>query len=247
MKAFLGGVSAAVVAVAVVGAPSVASAATYVSNLEYRDGSNSAYVPPFGTVTIEDGLDGGDRVRVTVAFTNSLTEFVETGNDNHYPFAFNLFDAVDSDVNIVTGVGPDWDYLGVSLYKVSGFTNGSAASKFTNAIVCCGGTGGANGVLGSMSFDVTNNDGITFAGIGATFDVNGRLLTTGSGNRFKSTSLGWWFAADIWDADTGQTYNVAARDAFRVGVVPEPGTWALMILGFGGAGAMLRRRRTALA
>ncbi len=31
------------------------------------------------------------------------------------------------------------------------------------------------------------------------------------------------------------------------GGVPEPGTWALMILGFGGAGAMLRRRRTALA
>jgi hypothetical protein len=31
------------------------------------------------------------------------------------------------------------------------------------------------------------------------------------------------------------------------GVVPEPGTWALMIMGFGGAGAMLRRRKMAVA
>lgn len=31
------------------------------------------------------------------------------------------------------------------------------------------------------------------------------------------------------------------------GIVPEPGTWALMIVGFGGAGVMLRRRRAAFA
>lgn len=31
------------------------------------------------------------------------------------------------------------------------------------------------------------------------------------------------------------------------GAVPEPGAWALMILGFGGAGAMLRRRRLVVA
>jgi hypothetical protein len=29
--------------------------------------------------------------------------------------------------------------------------------------------------------------------------------------------------------------------------VPEPGTWALMIAGFGGIGAALRRRRTQVA
>lgn len=34
---------------------------------------------------------------------------------------------------------------------------------------------------------------------------------------------------------------------FSRAVVPEPGTWALMILGFGGAGAMLRRRRMPVA
>lgn len=32
-----------------------------------------------------------------------------------------------------------------------------------------------------------------------------------------------------------------------VGAVPEPATWAMMILGFGAAGAFLRRRRAALA
>lgn len=31
------------------------------------------------------------------------------------------------------------------------------------------------------------------------------------------------------------------------GVVPEPASWALMITGFGGVGAMMRRRRVALA
>ena len=35
--------------------------------------------------------------------------------------------------------------------------------------------------------------------------------------------------------------------AIETGVVPEPSTWALMIAGFGSAGAMLRRRRRAAA
>jgi hypothetical protein len=46
-----------------------------------------------------------------------------------------------------------------------------------------------------------------------------------------------------WTNPTYENYY-----AFTVGnVVPEPGTWALMICGFGLAGAALRRRRTLLA
>ena len=48
-------------------------------------------------------------------------------------------------------------------------------------------------------------------------------------------------ALDSFNANGGGNFDAIT------GVVPEPGTWALMILGFGGAGAMLRRRRTTAA
>jgi len=104
-------------------------------------------------------------------------------------------------------------------------------------------------VLPPFVFDVTNAAGITFAGVGSTVNGAGKLTGLGTGNRFASTTLGWWFAADIYDGATGGTYNVAAKDAFLVNTpVPEPTTWALMIMGFGGAGAVLRRqRRVAIA
>ncbi len=50
-------------------------------------------------------------------------------------------------------------------------------------------------------------------------------------------------------------FGIFGRDAFNVGIdninfevtaVPEPATWAMLILGFGAAGSMIRRRRTAL-
>ncbi|WP_337189349.1 PEPxxWA-CTERM sorting domain-containing protein [Phenylobacterium sp.] len=52
-------------------------------------------------------------------------------------------------------------------------------------------------------------------------------------------------AAGNWTYDsTGLALTVTGPD---VGAVPEPGAWAMMILGFGAAGSVLRRRRAALA
>ena len=49
-----------------------------------------------------------------------------------------------------------------------------------------------------------------------------------------------------WNDGRGEpwSYVVEYSRAPTTGGVPEPGTWTLMILGFGGAGAMLRRRRS---
>ncbi|MDB5423849.1 MAG: hypothetical protein JWQ29_1265 [Phenylobacterium sp.] len=113
--------------------------------------------------------------------------------------------------------------------------------------------GASHGQAGPLVFTISNAAGISFAGLDYLTDADGKLIQTGTGEHFVSNAGGWWFSADIFDGATGQTYNVAARDAFGPppGIVPEPATWAMMLLGFGGVGALLRRNRrlarTALA
>jgi hypothetical protein len=48
-------------------------------------------------------------------------------------------------------------------------------------------------------------------------------------------------------SETGKYGRSSAHQSFALAAIPEPSTWALMIGGFGLAGAMLRRRRLATA
>jgi hypothetical protein len=220
-------------------AATAANAVTYVSQLEYRDGLTGAQAP-YGTVTLDQVNANTIKVTVTLAQIGSL--FLSNGGP-HNPFVFNT--KVSDTVTILS--------------PVDSFTNGGRGSfsstpfgTFTNDIACCSNhPGAAHGETPPLVFTVYDPNGISFAGVGATFSAAGKLLTLGTGtdDHFFSNTGGFWFAADIYDAKTGLTYNVAAKDAFRLpGVpgVPEPTSWALMILGFGGVGAVLRgsRRRS---
>lgn len=238
---------------------------------------------PFGLVTIEDGFDAGTSVRVVVSLTDAASLFVNTGGPHEpflynlvAPAAVtvinalgqNFFDGGRTDPAAfeATPFGMFTNKVGCcstwvpEQQVVSGWhwqDKGKAKTKVLDYATVPAhwveNNGASNGIAGPLEFYLHDDDGLTFAGIGAAFDADGRLATQGSGNHFFSNAGGWWFTADICDgAATGAcTYNVAARDAFRPHVdqviLPEPGAWAMMVLGFGGAGALLRRRRSVAA
>jgi hypothetical protein len=74
--------------------------------------------------------------------------------------------------------------------------------------------------VADLSFIKGDNASFSFSNVRPAYGI-----TSGTLNNFSGSNLAGTFA----------------------GYVPEPGTWALMIMGFGGAGAMLRSRRKVLA
>ena len=138
-----------------------------------------------------------------------------------------------------------------------GTFNSTPFGNFTNDIACCGGrNGAAHGETAPLVFTVKDAAGLTVAGVGYTVNGANQVVTFGTGDHFLGSTgssvldltthapVPFLFAADIFDKKTGLTYNVAARYFERVSAtVPEPGVWTMMTLGFGGLGAMLRRRR----
>ena len=90
---------------------------------------------------------------------------------------------------------------------------------------------------------------LVFFGSGMTFGDNGLYVSTEfTLSRYELNGDETLFLDSNPVVSHGPLAFIPGRTGPRdPGAVPEPGTWALMILGFGLAGASLRRRLPAIA
>jgi hypothetical protein len=218
--------SSAAVALAALGflsvAPTGARAAvvlTYDLTVDHcSSGCTVSGFPTFGTVTASQTGSGG---LVTVDVQLNTTTPAGTG----YYFQPHMGNSNDTFVFNLQGNGDTLGTVTVAPSSITaGFANGANSNpedgfgNFTNAIQ-----------FGGKQADHIQFLEFTFTDTGTLSLANFALSSGGSANAF--------FAADIFG--DGTTGPIGA-----VGSVPEPSTWAMMILGFMGVGFMAYRRKS---
>lgn len=188
--------------------------------------------------------NGGFRDGLTPAGGNFQTVGVSSG-------VIPGWDVLAGDVDWIKGYWESSDGDGYSV-DMDGNTQGSIAQLITTVI----------GQRYNFTFDISGNPD---AGQGtdnlavfanaqlspvATYSVgpaNNRSNMLWSPRVYSFTATSTMTQIGFQSLNTDSCCFGAAIDNVSVTAVPEPGTWALMIVGFGGAGVLLRRRRQMIA
>jgi hypothetical protein len=165
--------------------------------------------------------------------TGSFGTVDVTGDSSSLHFVIDVTPGFIVDTGSHYAVAMNLSGSGFALLNAPGFTlstGGLSSAPFSgfnvalNCTTACGNGGSAPHPGSPLTFDITG----TGLGVLAANDYNGHTIN---------------FAVDVLRNTTGVVGGGLG------GAVPEPATWGLMILGFGGAGAALRssRRRKAAA
>lgn len=188
--------------------------------------------PASAAVTVCSGGGCAPQPHSNVQVTGGQTGSTVSGTLNNAPGTVEFTSAqplATQGAGVAAASGGLTDPLDIS------FTGGLINALEFNLNALTGGTV-------SFSFSGGDSNGVTTGPL--TLGANGSNFFNVSGGSFDRISISFGDNASLQDI---RQVRLAAANA--VGSVPEPATWALMILGFGAvAGTMRRRRaRTALA
>lgn len=132
---------------------------------------------------------------------------------------------------------------GTSSFSLSAYLGGFA-SQSDNAVLTISFLGSLSNLLGSASLGpVTNGDRGNLTGL--LFRSAGGFVPIGA--RSVNVLLTMDRNEGSYDDGYADNLSLVLTQGSTPGGVPEPATWSMMILGFGAAGSLLRRRRSVVA
>ncbi|SRR5579871_709371 len=216
-------------------APSQASVVDLTFDLNLN-GSSSATCPVggCGTVTITGDTTSSLTYTITLGTGASFhTNF--TGNSGTGPFLY--FDLTDANAITFSGLSPG-GAVGTKTYSYNTPVQGSFTPNSGN-------------FPGPYNFEATCNTNVSGKICGSTFTFTANGATTTDPFTIGSPAGHGTFAADditiVADLSTNSTGLFGTTEELTgtpPPAVPEPSTWAMMIIGFLGLGWLSYRRRT---
>ena len=118
---------------------------------------------------------------------------------------------------------------------------GSATYTFAMAVSAFEFDWGSVDSYNTLTINTTGADPVIVPGLSFPNAANGNQVNAGTNGLFRVTATAGEHINSVTFASSGNSFEV---DNLAVaGGVPEPASWALMIVGFGGAGAVLRGQR----
>ncbi|MBR0691420.1 PEP-CTERM sorting domain-containing protein [Bradyrhizobium manausense] len=176
----------------------------------------------------------------TGCFTNSSctpsSQTASTGGAVHGEGGLNFKGTTASNSS-----GPSLNLGSMSLQNI--LFDDPSATKFDLKVSFTSPTGAGSSVF------TADLEGLIFLGLGyVEIDFGKPQTIKYDGGSFKlaidDIDL---FSLDSKDPITGHVFDVTSNPPPVAGAVPEPSTWAMMLLGFGGLGFMTYRRKRAVA
>ena len=157
----------------------------------------------------------GANVNFLVDLANGPPNTVSWAQSGAADFQLFKFNATGV---VVGDISVTQTFAGQTLQANTGTFNGDGTGPFSFGVSCTTCGNGALGITSNLVFSVAN---ATIADVTAGNPLN-------------------IFVADVFGGQTGNTGPVDAG----IPAVPEPSTWAMMLLGFAGVGFMAYRRKS---
>jgi hypothetical protein len=218
----------------------------YADNLRASGFFPSTWIGDSGVVSESSGLQSFDAGAIRIQNTGStaitVSNFQVAMNGGSGP-TYNFWNTLN------IGAGQNGIFTQTFSYNFDSSDNSPNGGPYGGL---SGSSAGSNGI-GGCSSTLAAQIG---AGIAAqcalvqpivSFDIGADHFSFNDSGHILDT--GWYdFINGSPDGNESINWNLIGSGANRGGTsVPEPAAWALMIVGFAGMGAALRRRRTAIA